>query len=639
MDLDKRDIKVLGIVVFVILLFAALFYYDLNKRIDIGDREVIGNIYFKNNIVQRKLDDQVIWERMENGSPLTNKDTIRSEAFSDALIKLKDGTEINIDENSMFNLDLTGEKPSLEFSVGSLQVKKGTSKDGGILIKAQGNEIDVQDGNLKLERGSKKDINVFVEKGATKIKKDGKEIEVEGGKKAEIGESGSVNVKKIPAKLKGPDSQALFLIESGTGQTNVIFTYDLESGFSEPVLEISRSPVFKSILFEKKGSGESITASLGEGTYFWRIKAKSQSDGSIDSSDVGKFFIQKEEPFRADSPANGSKYSFVNEPPLVGFVWTKLGTARGYKYELADNPSLTKPLRSIDTEANTISFNDLKEGIYYWRVTAFSAFPGTPDKPSNVMSFTVKQEQNYPAPNLIRPSNGAEISLDEIEKGQASVIWEANSELTKYKIEISRDSKFASVIQSRETNANFVNPAWKELGTGAFFLRLRGTAKDGRDGDYSAPSKFTIVEQKTPDEEPPPPKKEEPPKEKPKAPPPVELVSPVNSIVEMKGKKSLDFQWTAEPGVDRFEFTLYEVSGNKRNSVYRQTTKSMNLLITDLSILDEGNFSWELLEVRTGFPLVSRKANFIITLDQLKTLKASDIEFISPKKLYKGDKK
>jgi len=240
MNLDKRDIRVLGFVVLVILFFSGLFYYDLNKKIDLGDREVIGNIYFKNNIVQRKLGDQVIWERLDNGSPLTNHDTIRSEAFSDALIRLKDGTEINIDENSMFNLDLTGDKPSLEFSGGSLQVKKpeGSSAGGGIIIKTQGSEIDVKSGGLKLEKSKEKDLNVFVESGSTKIKKGGKEVEVESGKKAEIVEGGEISVKKIPVRLKTPESQNLYLIESGNSSTTVNFSWELEAGFSDPELQV-----------------------------------------------------------------------------------------------------------------------------------------------------------------------------------------------------------------------------------------------------------------------------------------------------------------------------------------------------------------------------------------------------------------
>ncbi len=641
MGLDKKDLRVIGFVILIILTFSYLFYYDMNKRIDFGDRKVIGNIYFKNNVVQRKLDDQVVWERMDNGSPLTNKDTIRSEAFSDALIRLADGTEINIDENSMFNLDLTGDKPSLEFSGGSLQVKKGTSKESSIVIKSQGNEIDVQSGGLKLEKSAnKKDLNVFVESGSTKIKKGGKEVEVESGKKAEIAEGKEIAVTRVPIRLLTPESQALFLVEPGQGSAKVPFSWTLDNGFENPVIEVSRSPQFKSNVIEQKVNGDSFTGSLTDGTFYWRIKATESATNKVEKSGEGKFFIQKEEAFRTDSPAMGLQYKYVNTPPLIGFVWTKLGTARGYLFELADNQSFSSPIKKLDTGANTISFDDLKEGSYFWRVTAFSAFPGAENKISTTMAFSIKKENTYPAPNLIRPANGSEISLEEIEKGQATIIWESNPEFSKYKYEISRDAKFGSSLVSKELPGNFVTPNWKELGQGVFFLRLKGYANDGREGEYSIASKFTIVEKKTPDEEPPPPpppKKEEV-KEKPK-PPPLELGSPVNSVVEMKGKKTLDFAWQSGPGFDKYEITIYQVVGQNRRSIHRATTKSPTYSLSDLSILDEGTFSWEVLEYRDGAPAQTKKANFILTLDQLKSLRPDQIEFISPKRLYKGDKK
>jgi hypothetical protein len=44
-------------------------------------------------------------------SPLRDKDTIKTYPESDALIKLNDGTEIQVDENTMIYLDFTGNSP------------------------------------------------------------------------------------------------------------------------------------------------------------------------------------------------------------------------------------------------------------------------------------------------------------------------------------------------------------------------------------------------------------------------------------------------------------------------------------------------------------------------------------------------
>lgn len=634
MKLDKADYRVLILLLLIAIGFTSLFYIDINKKIDIGDREIIGTIHFKNNIVQRKLEDQVVWETLENNSPLTNKDTIRSEAFSDAIIRLKDGTEINIDENSMFNLDLSGDKPSLEFSQGSMQVKNGNSKDSNLVIKSQGSEIDVGSGNLKIEKEAKKDLSLFVENGSSKITHNGKQIEVESGKKADLVEGAEVTVKKIPVKLTLPASQQLYLSVGGN-DAPVSFDWQPDAGYTESQLEVSRSPLFKLQLIKQQVSGNHYKTGFKEGTYYWRVKVKDPKTDKWESSDVGKFFVAKDEPLRLDTPSNQTEFNYVSEPPLINFSWAKITTARGYKFELSDTSQFTHLVKSLETEANTLSFDDLAAGEYHWRITAHSSFPGSPDKKAGPNHFKIKKNESYPAPHLIRPSNGIEITLEEIQKGQAIMIWEGNPELVKYKVELSKDPKFGSTLLSKESVSNFFTPNWKEYGQGVFYARIRGIAENGKEGEVSPVSRFTIVEKKTPDEIP---IVEEIKKEDKPKPPPLELISPFNTVVEMKGKQSIVFTWKAGPGADKFEFVLYQVEGAKRTAVFRSQSKTSPITIKDLSLLDEGPFSWELIEYRDGEATQSRKGNFIITLDQLKTLKSSDIQFISPKRLYKEGK-
>ncbi|MCE9500863.1 MAG: hypothetical protein K8R21_10250, partial [Leptospira sp.] len=60
------------------ILFTIVFFCDLNRSQSFGTRKIIGNITFKKNTVQRKFDNQVVWGNLENESPLSNKDSIRS---------------------------------------------------------------------------------------------------------------------------------------------------------------------------------------------------------------------------------------------------------------------------------------------------------------------------------------------------------------------------------------------------------------------------------------------------------------------------------------------------------------------------------------------------------------------------------
>ncbi|EMY67943.1 FecR domain-containing protein [Leptospira vanthielii] len=631
MNLDKRDRLVLFTLLSVAVLFTILFYLDINRKIGIGDREVVGTIFFKNNIVQRKFEDEVIWEKLENNSSLTNKDTIRSEAFSDALIRLKDGTEINIDENSMFNLDLTGEEPNLEFTQGSLEVKKNDSQKSQLKITSSGSEINVDSGNVKIERSKERELSLFVEKGKTTVKqKDGKSVAVDEGKKAEFKKTG-IEIKKIPVVLLAPSSQKLFYAEPD--DVSVHFQWKVESGYEDPILEISRSPNFQMTFINEKVEGTQADFRLKEGTFYWRLKVKNKTGNGSEFSEINKFFVTQLESFHGESPEQGTVIPFVQTYPLVTLTWTKLSTANSYKLIVSNSPKLTNPIKQLETTANQISYDDFKEGIYYWKVIGKSAFPDTKDRESQTLSFTVKKQNNVPAPKWLRPSPNSEISADEIKQNQAILIWDGNAELKSYQLKISKDSKMANIVFSEETASNFLVPNWSQLGKGTFYATIIGKSKEGKETETSALLSFAVVDKKKIPEPEVDPNENKPAQ---KLEPKLEMMSPNGTVVQMKGKSSLEFQWkvTGVTG-ERYDLVLYQHTGDKKTAIYKITTKESKHTLKDLSILDEGSFSWDLSVYKDSSLLLSRKGSFILALDQFKSLKPSDIEFISPKRLYK----
>ena len=54
-----------------------------------GQNPVIGILTFKNKLIQRKFDSEVIWDEVNSGIEVRNRDTIRTGDFSDALLTLK----------------------------------------------------------------------------------------------------------------------------------------------------------------------------------------------------------------------------------------------------------------------------------------------------------------------------------------------------------------------------------------------------------------------------------------------------------------------------------------------------------------------------------------------------------------------
>ena len=94
---STSDIVAISIGAVIISSFSYLFYADITKKMTIGDAELVGSITFKKKVAQRKYSSQVVWEDIDQNSPVYNNDSIRTSQLSEAVIILNDGTKINVD--------------------------------------------------------------------------------------------------------------------------------------------------------------------------------------------------------------------------------------------------------------------------------------------------------------------------------------------------------------------------------------------------------------------------------------------------------------------------------------------------------------------------------------------------------------
>ncbi|PJZ51363.1 FecR family protein [Leptospira adleri] len=143
------DRAILVLLVFNIILFTSIFLYDYTQYGYTGNQKVIGTILSKSKTIQRKFDSEVVWKDIEIGNSIQNRDTILTAEGSQAKLKLLDGTEILIAENSMIFIDYLDNRANLEISVGGLQVtRRPENKDNPSSVG-----IRSGDGVLKLVEG------------------------------------------------------------------------------------------------------------------------------------------------------------------------------------------------------------------------------------------------------------------------------------------------------------------------------------------------------------------------------------------------------------------------------------------------------------------------------------------------------
>ncbi|MCR9142803.1 MAG: FecR family protein [bacterium] len=636
----------------VAIFFLLLFYLDYSRTIDIGNREAIGYITYKNNRVQRKFEDQVVWSNLENNSALTNRDTIRSENLSDAVIHLNDGTIIKIDENSMFFLDLSGAKPKLSFHTGAVQIQQGEDGQTELVIQTGDRTINVASGSdLKIESSTDEELSLIMQKGNASIQtKDGTHA-LGADQRARLSDEG-VTVREVKLKLVEPANQSVVPVQNA-GSGRVPLRWQLREKFTGLKYEVSRSRGFEKI--EKSGAagGSGAEISMPPGNYYWRLTGKSQTSGIIEYSEVRKLSVVKNTPVRLTTPANGTRMSYVLAPPLVGFAWSRNDLANQYILEIAEDAGFQKELKSYPLKTNSYSVSGLDAGRYFWRVRSKSLAPGVADQVSGVSNLTIVQKENFDVPQPGAPTAGAPLAKEDAQEG-VTFAWRAPPELNLFQVQISRDPSFQTVIVDKEVSRSyFENPVSQ---TGVYYWRVRGRSGD-KQSSFSSSTRFEVLERseiaarqagkKEAAAEPAggaadattlaAREREESARKTPTpAGPTMKAIAPVNSKVNVSGARSIGFRWKAARGARGYRFRLYRGAGGGRKLVLEKNLNQTKYVLSDFSKLDVGTFSWEVQAKPLSNASEKISARFTITTDsRLNDLRPEDIEFISPDTIYK----
>ncbi len=196
--------------------FFILFYADMNRTSEIGAREIIGDLSFKYNNVKRKFEHQVVWEEMHLNSSISLRDTILTEGSSTAILKLKDGTEIHLEPDSMIILDITEKNKKINFSNGSMNVYKKLNSDSSpsffsnndtLSIESSHGSVKVKDGDVSFAKDKSNQIKVAVSRGDAEADVHGKSYDLKTNQTLQAN-ANEMNLLEGIVSLKNPLEQA-----------------------------------------------------------------------------------------------------------------------------------------------------------------------------------------------------------------------------------------------------------------------------------------------------------------------------------------------------------------------------------------------------------------------------------------------
>ncbi|MBE7412478.1 MAG: FecR family protein [Leptospiraceae bacterium] len=478
----SKENRIPAILILNTVIFSLLFTYDYRKKESFGTRKSIGNIVFKKNSVQRKFDNRIVWSTIDINNPVSNKDSIKTEALADAIIKLNDGTEIHIDENTMIFLDFSGFNPTINFKEGSIKIKKSFDNSffsSKMIIQSEGQTVEIGKSDISLRR-TKENLDVYVEKGKAEVISNNTSQKIEEGTLASLGEK-DIQAKKISISLIHPPDK-IRIIDSGE-TAEVDFSWN-KFGSGEVFLEISRNSAFQTIYKKTRVSGDKIQISIPEGTYYWRVSAI--SEGKEEHSETRKLIIVTDSQIKIFSPRNKEIIYHKDSSPLVDFHWNKRFLSAGYTLTLSHSPDLKEKTKSYEIDSNSMSLSNLEDGVYYWKITSKSELADIPIRNSSVSQFSIQKSIQVSPVILLKPADQFQYSQI---PSNIAFEWEALN-TDSFLLQISQESNFKNIVFEQKTDhPNFSYT--QALHNGEYYWRVKNLEKGG---DFSKAFRFIVSE-------------------------------------------------------------------------------------------------------------------------------------------------
>jgi hypothetical protein len=382
-----------------------------------GTGQVIGKVFFKREIAMRKFSDRMVWEDVENGSPLFSHDSVMTGNLSDAELVLTSGLKLKLEANTLVELDLEGEALNLRLSGGGLQTSGGNGGKTLITTKS-GSEVNVTNATASV-RSLGPGVAVEVSAGTVEVQgKDGKTETVSQNESFAAGKKTRINLQ-----IAAPADGAIYL----SGKPTAAVSLQCLPAAENPRAEISRSSDFSQSRKVPLAAGTG-TAAITEGDWFLRCAGSASS-----YSPTRRFRVVNSGSYKIFRPA-ATEVSSTTKTTLRLEYQMPQGVVQN-QIEIADNERFNNPVYSQKSSLTRVAVEIVKPGKYFYRLTPtdetgkvvmqISPFA------SNVLISKIQSRTTTAFTTVVPPS----FNRVQVESGQAIIGFEGSG---LHAIEISK---------------------------------------------------------------------------------------------------------------------------------------------------------------------------------------------------------
>jgi hypothetical protein len=563
-----------------------LFRLDLFQTLNPNNEKPVGIIIIKNNVVQRRMESRVLWDRLSVDSPAYEGDLIRTADISDASLNIENNN-ILMDENTLIRIERLPEGEDafqIELKEGNLSLN---TIDGGgsIVLNLMGRQVKVEPGTV-LNASMGKDGGVVKVTEGTAAFID-EEREISSGTMIALDLNGAEKMEKAVIVLQ-PQPNVRYL-KNNPEPLRINFKWNrinLDSG-EHLRLEIAADRNFSRIIRVIENLDTDAVVALDAGFWYWRL-----SFGNTNILSSGRLTLTDAEGPALLSPATNSQFNYQNSLPQLRFQWSEIPDASSYILEVAQTPDFVNPqLRSRTTSIFLID-SSLGSGTWYWRV--MPVFPSIYEGSaafSPVSFFRVEQSDTdalvlpviapvEPVPvkiNLLSPTPQTALPGLTALRQQTVFTWDSDDVITSSRFILSQNSNPLQGRPVMEINNPDRTVRLDRLAEGTYYWTVEARSANGL-VSAAQPRQLRIV--------------------------PMPLLSaPANrrpsagyrvGIDQLKESYSIAFSWSAVQGANAYIFTLYEDTGNGRRQIIRtQPLNRANWTLENLTTLNRGTFIWQ----------------------------------------------
>ncbi|MDR0320102.1 MAG: hypothetical protein LBI28_01230 [Treponema sp.] len=585
------------------LFLVNMFRVDLFSTLDSKNEQPVGTIVIKNNIVQRRLANRVLWDRLVVDSPAYMGDLIRTADLSEAMLHIG-SSSIELGERTLIRIQRSPDGSiQIDLQEGNVVFIAGAGGEK-IALSIMGRKVEAVPGTILSASAGIEDLTVKVSEGTAYFNDNEQRREISSGSMIALSAAGQERIEKVAVAIK-PHPNARYL-KNGTEPLPVNFSWNsLNLDPAETLrMEISNDRNFNRIIHVIENidatAGVSPDVSLDSGIWYWRLTStKPGVPPRVISTE--RLIVTSAEGPPLLSPVKDSLFLYHNDLPQIRFQWSEVEGASSYIMEASESPNFVNPRLRIQTTSVFLFNSSLDQGTWYWRVmpvfpsvyegnptfspaSSFRIEQGGPDEVGLVLPDIAREPPtprlSEPVPirlSLLSPSAGTSIAGLTALRQQTVFRWNGDGTIVRSRFILSQNR---NPLQGRPA-VEIINPGntirLNRLGEGTYYWTVEAQSPDGLIS-AAEPRQLRILAV-------------------PLLPAPGNLQPLAGhriGLEELKAQANIAFSWSAVQGANAYIITIYEqTDSGRRQIIQRPPENRTSWTLDNLATVGRGTFVWQ----------------------------------------------